>query len=141
MNIQHILERITGDAPAQKVFGAPIERDGVLVVPVATVRGAGGGGSGTGSVPGADRPAEGGGGSGGGSGTGTGTGSVPGADRPAEGGGGGFTFSARPVGVYVLRDGDAHWRPAVDVNRAILGGQLLGLVCVLAIRSVLRRRS
>jgi uncharacterized spore protein YtfJ len=114
VNIQQILERITGDAPVQKVFGDPIERDGALVIPVAIVLGAGGGGSATGRTPGTD--------------------------GTSAGGGGGFAFTARPVGVYVIRNGEAQWRPAVDANRAILGGQLLGLVLLLVVRSVLRRR-
>jgi uncharacterized spore protein YtfJ len=112
MEIQQILGRVTEGARVQQVFGEPIERDGVLVVPVAHVRGGGGGGSG----------------------------SQPGQGGLSEGGGGGFGLSAKPAGVYVIRDGEAHWRPAVDVNRVILGGQLLGLVALLVVRSVLRRR-
>jgi uncharacterized spore protein YtfJ len=44
------LELVSGLRDAltvQRVFGAPIERDGVTVVPVAKVRGAGGGGGGS----------------------------------------------------------------------------------------------
>lgn len=36
-----------------------------------------------------------------------------------QGQGGGFGISGRPVGVYVLKDGDVTWRPAVDANRVI----------------------
>jgi uncharacterized spore protein YtfJ len=42
-----------------------------------------------------------------------------------EGEGGGFGMTGRPVGVFVLRNGQVDWRPAVDVNR--LAG-LAGLV-------------
>lgn len=42
-----------------------------------------------------------------------------------QGEGGGFGVSGRPVGVYVLKDGQVSWRPAVDVNR--LAG-IIGLV-------------
>jgi uncharacterized spore protein YtfJ len=40
-----------------------------------------------------------------------------------EGEGGGFGAQARPAGVYVVRNGEVSWRPAVDVNRlfAVLG--------------------
>ena len=34
-----------------------------------------------------------------------------------EGEGGGFATQARPAGAFVVRDGDARWRPAIDVNR------------------------
>lgn len=57
----------------------------------------------------------------------------------AEGGGGGYRLNARPVGVYVIRNGDARWRPAIDVNRVILGGQLVGVTAILALaRPILR---
>jgi hypothetical protein len=60
-----------------------------------------------------------------------------GSDERANGGGG-FGLTARPVGAYVLRGGDARWLPAVDVNRAILGAQLvLGILALAALR---RRR-
>lgn len=54
-------------------------------------------------------------------------------------GGVGFGLKARPAGVYVVKDGDAHWRPAVDVNRIILGGQLVAATAILALRPVLMR--
>lgn len=34
----------------------------------------------------------------------------------------------RPVGVFVIKDGDAVWRPAVDATRVTLAGILVGLV-------------
>ena len=36
--------------------------------------------------------------------------------------------SARPVGVFVIRDGEATWVPAVDTTRIALVGALTGLV-------------
>ncbi len=46
-------------------------------------------------------------------------------------GGGGFGVAARPVGAYVIRDGEVVWRPAVDVNRARtrLAGRLGARAC------------
>jgi uncharacterized spore protein YtfJ len=102
-----------GQASAARVFGTPIQQDGVILLPVAKVGGGGGGGSGTG-------PAE-----------------------EAGGSGGGFGLAARPAGVYVLRNGRVAWKPAVDVNRVILGGQLVAVVALLVARVVipqLRRR-
>jgi uncharacterized spore protein YtfJ len=46
--------------------------------------------------------------------------------------GAGYGVRARPVGVYVLRDGKVAWRPAIDVNRIIWGGQLLGMTAAIA---------
>ena len=115
-----ILDRArTGTSTAGRVFGEPIERDGVTVVPVSVIHGGGGGGAGSGSHAGDDDND----------------------DKPeGEGSGGGFGFSARPAGVYVIRDGDAHWRPALNINRIIAGGQLLAVVALLVAGSVLRRR-
>lgn len=55
-------------------------------------------------------------------------------------GGGGFGAMASPAGMYVIRGGDALWRPAVNVNRAIIGGQIVAIVALLAIRSILKSR-
>jgi uncharacterized spore protein YtfJ len=52
-------------------------------------------------------------------------------------GGSGFGLSARPVGAWIIKDGDATWRPALDLNRAIFMGQLVGIVMFLSLRSVL----
>jgi uncharacterized spore protein YtfJ len=118
LSASEILERIrsgTEAATVTRVFGAPIERDGVTVVPVASVKGGGGAGGGSGASAAGDNP-------------------------QGEGVGGGFGFDARPAGVYVIRDGDAHWRPAVDVNKIVIGGQLALVAGFLVIRSIVRRR-
>lgn len=101
-------------AGADRVFGTPIRQDGVIVLPVAKVGGGGGGGGGSGQ---------------------------PG--QEANGSGGGFGISARPAGVYVLKDGRVSWQPALDLNKVILGGQIVVVVALLVARSVLgpgRRR-
>jgi uncharacterized spore protein YtfJ len=46
MDVEKLLSRITDDLTPKRVFGEPIERDGVMLVPVARVRGGAGGGSG-----------------------------------------------------------------------------------------------
>jgi uncharacterized spore protein YtfJ len=56
------------------------------------------------------------------------------------GGGGGFGLRARPVGAYVIRGEEVYWESALDLNRVILGGQLLALAALLVIRSIARRR-
>ena len=97
-----------------RVYGDPIERDGTLIIPAAAVRGGGGGGGGTGSGP-----------------DGTGEG---------EGQGVGFGMDARPVGAFVVRNGDVRWEPAIDRNRQIATAGLVAVVGLLTLRSLLRRR-
>jgi uncharacterized spore protein YtfJ len=58
----------------------------------------------------------------------------------AEGSGGGLGLRAAPVGVFVIRNGTVVWRPAVDVNKIILGGQVVGIVALLTLRSLIKAR-
>jgi uncharacterized spore protein YtfJ len=110
------LRDIVGNAKADQVFGPPISHDGMIVLPAAEVRGGGGGGGGGGG------PAE------------EATGAAP------SGAGGGFGLSARPLGVYVIREGGVSWHPALDVNKIILGGQLVVVAALLLARSWLKTR-
>ena len=80
----------------KRVFGDPIETDGVTIVPAAKVGGGGGGGG-----------------------------------DSDHNGGGGFGIRAKPVGAYVIKDGEVSWQPAVDVNRIIAMAFLVGLVFAL----------
>lgn len=41
--------------------------------------------------------------------------------------GGGFGLNGRPAGLYLIKDGHVHWRPAVDPNRVI---RMVALVVV-----------
>jgi uncharacterized spore protein YtfJ len=56
-------------------------------------------------------------------------------------GGAGFGLTAKPAGMYVIRDGEATWQPALDLNRVILGGQIVAIVGLLVLRAILKRRS
>jgi uncharacterized spore protein YtfJ len=49
--VERIAERVGGKASVRAVFGDPIERDGITVIPVARVRWGFGGGSGSGPMP------------------------------------------------------------------------------------------
>lgn len=71
---------------------------------------------------------------GGGGGGGSGEGS------DGSGSGGGFGLGATPAGVYVIKDGQVSWQPAVDVNRIVLGGQLVAVVGLLLLRKVFKAR-
>jgi uncharacterized spore protein YtfJ len=105
MNLKGVYDAMT----VSRVYGDPIERDGVTVIPAAAIRGGGGYGGGT---------------DGGG----------------AVGGGGGSGVIARPVGVYRIEDGTVTWVPAIDATRIVLMGQFLGIVALLVVRSILKRR-
>ena len=98
MNVDELLTGARDAISVRRVFGKPIEHDGVVVVPVARVGGGGGGGS-----------------------------------DSEHNGGGGFGLGARPVGVYVIKDGQVSWRPAVDPVRVVM-------VVLLALGILLRRR-
>ena len=52
---------------------------------------------------------------------------VRGASRPG-GHDGRSALSAKPAGVYVIKDGKASWVPAVDAGRIAMMGILVGLV-------------
>jgi uncharacterized spore protein YtfJ len=97
----------------KRVFGEPYERDGVTLIPAAVVRGGAGGGQGEGSE---------------------------GETRTGSGAGGGFGLVAKPAGVYVIEGDNVRWQPAVDVNRIVLGGQIVAIVALLVLRGALRHR-
>jgi uncharacterized spore protein YtfJ len=91
MNVDEFLEGARDAMSVRRVYGDPIEQDGVIVVPAAAVAGGGGGGG-----------------------------------DNADNGGGGFGLRARPVGAYVIRDGEVTWKPALDPLR-------LGLLALAAL--------
>jgi uncharacterized spore protein YtfJ len=115
--LKDVMDGIRGARDAisvRRVFGDPMELNGVTVIPVARVAGGGGGGGGEGSIK--DEQ------------TGTGFGT-------------GFGLHAGPVGVYEVRDGQVVWKPAVDATRLAKGGQLLAGLLALCITVVMLRRS
>ncbi len=71
-------------------------------------------------------------------GAGGGGGSMP---EGETGSGGGFGLSARPVGAYVFRDGEATWVPAVDVTHIAVVGNLVGLALGFMLWRLLRYRA
>ena len=106
MDVQEWLSS-TRQQMSSQVIGEPCERDGVTLIPVASVQGGGGGGTGP---------------------------------KEAGGAGGGYGLRARPVGAFVIKDGDVMWQPAVDVNRVVLGSQCFVVVVLLIVRSLVRKR-
>lgn len=84
MSMFDMLKQASSMMAVRQVFGEPIERDGVTIIPVARVMGGGGGGAGTGSNDGEQGGGE----------------------------GGGFGMAAAPAGVYVIQNGQVgsrHW--------------------------------
>ena len=102
------VERGRDAVAARRVFGEPVEREGVTLVPAAAVRGGGGGGGGGGD--------------------------------DGSGGGTGYGFAGRPVGAYVIADGDVRWEPVIDRTRVIVGSQFVLAAALLLLAVVLRRR-
>jgi uncharacterized spore protein YtfJ len=96
MDVDALLAHTWDTVSVKRVFGEPIERDGTLVIPVAVVFGGGGGGGND----------------------------AQGGDEPGSAGAG-FGVWARPIGVYVVRDGNVTFRPALDVAALVLCGTLL----------------
>jgi uncharacterized spore protein YtfJ len=113
MKVDELLAKSRDALTVGRVFGEPIERDGVTIIPVARVAGAGGAGEGTG-----------------------GTG-----EQHGEGGGSGYALSAQPAGVYSIKDGEVSWHPAVNVNRIVAGGQAVVVAFLLVVWAIVRARS
>jgi uncharacterized spore protein YtfJ len=95
-NVEEVLKGARDAMTVKRVYGEPVEGEGVTIVPAAAVRGGGGGGG-----------------------------------DDENNGGAGFGLHARPVGAWVLRDGDATWKPALDVSRIVVFAFLLGIAFAL----------
>jgi len=96
MNIDTLLQGYQDAVTVRRIYGDPVERDGVTVLPAAAVIGGTGGG----------------------------------VDDQGKAGGG-FGLLGRPVGAWVIHEGEATWTPAIDVNLLALLAFLLGLVLAL----------
>ncbi len=103
MNVTEMLSDARDAMTVKRVYGDPIEREGLTIVPAADVRGGGGGGS-----------------------------------DSENNGGGGFGLSARPVGVYIVKDGQVEWQPAVDASRLAIMGMATAIVALLVLRSIVK---
>jgi uncharacterized spore protein YtfJ len=114
MDVNELMKQTRDTLTVSRVFGEPYERNDTLVIPVAALRGGGGGGHGEGGGP---------------DGSGSGSGS-----------GGGFGLTAKPAGVYVIDGSTVSWRPAVNLNRIVLGGQVVAVVALLVLSRILRAR-
>ncbi|HYY06103.1 MAG TPA: hypothetical protein VE997_05965 [Candidatus Limnocylindria bacterium] len=118
MDAREAFEAARAALSARQVFGEPVERDGVTVIPAATVIGGGGGGGG------GRRSREG------------------EATRPDEEGGAGMGFGlvAWASGAFEIRDGRVTWRPAIDLTRILLAAIGVGTLLARGILAARRRR-
>ena len=106
MDYEEAIAKARDAITVKRVFGDPYERDGVTVIPAAAVRGGGGGGGGVDP------------------------------ENGSTGSGSGFGLEGRPVGAYVIEDGNVRWEPAIDVGRIVARI----LLTALGIAFLLRRR-
>ncbi|MCU0505848.1 MAG: sporulation protein [Chloroflexi bacterium] len=90
---ERLVERLGGRAHVSAVFGDPIERDGITVIPVARLRWFFGAGSGSGPAAGAED-----------------------ATATGEGSGGGGGGGAEPIGYVEIGPDGATFKPITDGN-------------------------
>lgn len=62
-------------------------------------------------------------------------------ERGQQGEGGGVGLTARPVGAYVIKDGNLRWEPAVDVNRLVATVGLVTVAALLVAARIIRLRA
>ncbi len=55
-----------------------------------------------------------------------------------KGGGGGFGMHARPAGVYSIKGDTVTWIPALDLNRVIMGGQIVAALALIVLRPLFK---
>ena len=111
MEVNDVITQARDTLSVKRVFGDPYEKNDLTVIPAAKVQGGAGGGDGEGPQ-----------------GQGRGSGS-------------GFGVNARPVGVYVIKGDEMTWRPAIDLNKVILGAQVVAIVALLTIRGIVKARA
>ena len=109
-----VAERLGQHASATAVFGEPVERDGVTIIPVAKVRIGFGAGGGSGS--GKD-------------------------DDSGEGGGGGGGTTATPLGFIEISAAGAEFQPihhTADLWPVVLAGGVAGFLVLRGLRALFR---
>jgi uncharacterized spore protein YtfJ len=113
MDVSTVMERTGASVDAKRVFAEPVESGGATVICAAMIGGGGGGAQ--------EAQA---------------SGSL--AESPK--GGAGFARTPKPAGAFVIREGRVRWQPAVDLNRVILGAQLVAGTGLLLLRALAHSR-
>ena len=156
--LDRLAERLRGAANAAAVYGTPVVRDGVTVIPVAKVRWGFGGGNGNGNGgnatgggnTGGSGPGTGNGGSNSGAGAGAGnggggTGKSPGGSGSGSGEGGGGGVLATPMGYIEMRDGGSEFKQINDpitmliVPPIIIAAGITAMLVLRGLRLLIRR--
>ena len=125
--VERMAERVGAKASIKTVFGDPIERDGITIIPVAKVRWGFGGGAGSGPVPvGPGRAGD------------AGTIGASDISQGGSGSGGGGGVAADPIGYLEIGPDGATFRPIAPVMPS--PGFLLaaGLTVSLVLRAIAR---
>ncbi len=115
--VELLAERIGVRAAAGAVFGTPVEREGITVIPVAKVRWGFGGGSGRGIEEGSE------------------TGEI------GEGSGGGGGVAASPLGFIEIKNGAAEFKRTHDPASAvpvIIASGIAAWLCLRGLKKLLR---
>jgi uncharacterized spore protein YtfJ len=117
--VKDVFDGVRDSFTVSRVFGEPISKDGVMIVPATRI--AAGGGGGGGSDGSHDRSA------------------VDSGPDVAGGLGMGFGGVSKPAGAFVFKDGDVRWVPIVNRDLlAVLRAAILAL-SLLTARSIVRR--
>src|SRR5262245_59732915 len=130
--VKRMAERIGGKATVSAVFGDPIERDGLTIIPVARVRWAFGGGAGRGLIAVGPGTAD--------DGSATDPFIDPGLSGLGTGGGGGAT--ADPVGYLEIGPDGAEFKPIIQTMPSpgfMLAAGAAGALVLRAIARLIRR--
>ncbi len=113
--LERLANRVGINSKVSTVFGDPVERDGIAVIPVARVSWGFGGGAGSGGS--ADK------------------------SQVGEGSGGGGGTMVYPVGYIELKNGRATFYPIYDfgtILRLVIGGGIVTLLVLRSIRKLIR---
>ena len=112
MDLRELTKGVREALSVRQVFGEPVERDGVTVIPAATVIGGGGGGGGeSGRESKKNGEAE---------------------PQAQSGFGSGFGGVMWPAGAFEISEDRVTWRPAVDVTRVLVLALVLAIALVRA---------
>ena len=110
-DVMKAVEQAKDAMTVKRVFGDPYEKDGVTVIPAARVQGGAGGGGGEGP------------------------------EGEGRGSGSGFGVNARPAGAFIIKGDEVAWRPAIDVNKVIVGAQVVAITALLLARTIVKVRA
>jgi uncharacterized spore protein YtfJ len=116
VDLRELTKGVREAMTVRQVFGEPVERGGVTVIPAASVIGGGGGGGGQGpQKSNGDGEPE---------------------SQPPSGAGLGFGGLMWPAGAFEIRDDRVTWRPAIDLTRVLV----MALMLAIAVARARRRR-